>query len=112
LAAALAVLAVYGVGTSTGTVTFNSLLQSAVPADLRGRVFATFDLLWQLGRLVSLGVGGLLADALGVRAVYVVGGRLLLAAAATGLTGTGPAAGSSSPPTRWTGPWRRRRRSG
>lgn len=92
LAAALAILVVYGVGTSTGMVTFNSLLQSVVPEDLRGRVFATFDVLWQLGRLVSLGVGGFLADALGVRAVYLVGGLLLLAAA---LTGTGPGAESS-----------------
>lgn len=78
-------LACYGVGTSTGAVTFNSLLQASVPDRLRGRVFATFDITWHSGRLVSLAVGGVLADLVGVQAVYVVGGVLLLAASALGL---------------------------
>jgi hypothetical protein len=71
----------YGLSTSTGNVTFSSLVQSRVPADLRGRVFAGFDLLWPSGRLLSLLGGGLLADAAGIRAVYVLGGLLLLSAA-------------------------------
>jgi len=85
LTAALGALVAYGLGTSTGSVTFNSLVQSAVPQDFRGRVFATFDLLWQLGRLASLAAGGLVADALGVGAVYYLGGVLLLLAALLGL---------------------------
>ncbi len=85
LAPAVTVLVAYGIGTSTGSVTFNSLVQAAVPAELRGRVFAAFDLLWQLGRLLSVAAGGLVADALGVRAVYYLGGLLLLAAALLGL---------------------------
>ena len=98
LPVAAATLAVYGIGTSTGAVTFNSLLQSVVTDRTRGRVFALMDLLWQTGRLASLGVGGLLADILGIRAVYYVGGVLLLIAAAAGFSAsraTRPVPGSS-----------------
>jgi MFS family permease len=86
LPAASGALAVYGVGTSTGAVTFNSLLQASVSDRQRGRVFATFDLLWQLGRLASLLAGGVLADLAGIRAVYYAGGVLLLAAALAGVS--------------------------
>ena len=78
LAIALGALVVYGVGTSTGMVTYNSLLQAEVAPAVRGRVFAGFDLLWQAGRLASLVLGGMAADALGIRAVYYLGGVLLL----------------------------------
>ncbi len=77
-------LVFYGLSTSTGNVTFSSLIQSRVPADLRGRAFAGFDMLWQIGRLLSLLGGGLLADAVGIQAVYLLGGLLLLVAAAIG----------------------------
>ena len=79
----------YGLSTSTGNVTFSSLLQSRVPENLRGRAFAGFDLLWQTGRLLSLLGGGLLADAIGIQAVYLLGGLLLLGASATGAAGVG-----------------------
>jgi len=39
-------------------------------------------------RLASLLLGGVLADTLGIRAVYYTGGALLLAAALTGLLTT------------------------
>ncbi len=78
----------YGLSTSTGNVAFSSLLQSRVPEELRGRAFAGFDVLWQTGRLLSLLGGGLLADALGIRAVYLLGGLLLLAASATDAVGS------------------------
>ncbi|MDP8975735.1 MAG: MFS transporter [Actinomycetota bacterium] len=81
-------LAAYGLGTSSGMVAFQSTLQHEVPPDLRGRVFSLFDVLWQGARLLSLGAGGLLADAVGVRAVYLAGGLLLLAAFAVGWLGT------------------------
>jgi MFS family permease len=87
LPAAMAALGLYGVGTSTGMVTYNSLLQAEVPAPSRGRVFAGFDMIWQTGRLISLGLGGLTADALGIQAVYLIGGVLLLLAGTTGLAG-------------------------
>lgn len=82
---ALAALAAYGVGTSTGTVTYNSALQATTPEHVRGRVFASYDVIWQTARLVSIGVGGILADALGIRGVYLMGGILLLAAGLLGL---------------------------
>ena len=87
LPVAAAALLLYGLSTSTGNVTFTSLLQSQVPEELRGRAFAGFDVLWQAGRLVSLLGGGLLADAVGVQAVYLLGGLLLLAATAVGAAG-------------------------
>ena len=92
LASALAALVAYGLATSTGAVTFNSLLQAQVPERVRGRVFAGFDVLWQTGRLLSLLLGGLLADLLGIRAVYYLGGVLLIAAAIIGWAGLRAAA--------------------
>jgi MFS family permease len=61
------------------------MLQANTVDQFRGRVFASMDVLWQSGRLVSLGLGGLLADLYGIQAVYYLGGLLLLAAAAVGL---------------------------
>jgi len=92
LAAALAALVGYGIGTSTGNVAFSTVIQSHVPDRLRGRVFSAFDLIWQSMRLASLLLGGLLADTAGIRAVYYLGGALLVAAALTGLTLAGSAA--------------------
>jgi predicted MFS family arabinose efflux permease len=86
-AVAIGALAGYGIGTSTGVVPFNSLLQAETADQMRGRVFATFDLLWQLGRLISLILGGVLADTLGIQAVYYTGAILLAAGAAAGWTG-------------------------
>ncbi len=69
----------------SGMVTYNSLLQADVADHTRGRVFAGFDLLWQAGRLASVVLGGLVADMLGIQAVYVLGGVLLLLADSFGL---------------------------
>lgn len=80
------VLVVYGMSTSTGMVAYQSTLQRTVPAGLRGRAFAFYDIAWNTARLVSLGIGGLIADAIDVRWVYVAGALLLFAAAAVGLT--------------------------
>ncbi len=82
---ALGALLFYGLGTSTGNVTFASLIQSHVPDGLRGRVFAAFDLIWHTMRMASLLIGGVLADQLGIRAVYYLGGGLLIVAALVGL---------------------------
>ena len=88
LVSSLAALVAYGIGTSTGAVTFNALLQAETAERIRGRIFASFDMLWQTGRLLSLLLGGLLADTLGIRAVYYLGAALLLAAATVGWSGT------------------------
>lgn len=97
LPVAAAALGLYGVGTSTGMVTYNSLLQAEVPARNRGRVFAGFDMIWQTGRLASLGLGGLTADALGIQAVYLLGGSLLLLAGFIGLAGLRAVRSSRNP---------------
>ena len=85
LPVALGALLCYGVGTSTGSVMFTTTLQTAVAADVRGRVFAAFDMIWQTMRLTSMFAGGVLATAAGIRAVYYLGGGLLLLAALAGV---------------------------
>jgi len=87
---ALGALGAYGLGTSTGNVTYSSVLQTTVPDRLRGRVFASFDIVWQSSRMVSILGGGLLADRYGITVVYLLGAALLLAAAALGITRAGP----------------------
>lgn len=87
LVSSMAALIFYGIGTSTGAVTFNSLLQAETPERLRGRIFAAFDMLWQSGRLISLLIGGIAADLFGIRAVFYFGGALLIVAAWTGWRG-------------------------
>lgn len=49
LPAAVAALGLDGPGTSTGMVTYTSLLQAEVPSHHRGRVFAGYDMIWQPG---------------------------------------------------------------
>lgn len=85
LPTAIAALGLYGLGTSTGMVTYNSLLQAEVPDHARGRVFAGMDMIWQTGRLTSILVGALTADAFGIQAVYAFAGALLLIAGTLGL---------------------------
>jgi predicted MFS family arabinose efflux permease len=77
-------LALYGVGTSTGMIAYQSTLQREVATEVRGRVFVLYDLLWNASRLISLGLGGLLADAVGIQTVYLAGGLLLFIAFAVG----------------------------
>lgn len=79
-------LVAYGMSTSTGMVAYQSTLQTLVPAETRGRAFAFYDVLWNGARLVSLGIGGALAELVDVRAVYVISALLLFAAAAVGLS--------------------------
>jgi MFS family permease len=92
LLVALPALTVYGVGTSTGMIAYQSTVQREIPSELRGRAFALYDVLWNSARLLSLGLGGWLADAIGIRIVYVVSGVLLIGAFAVGSIGerTGP----------------------
>jgi MFS family permease len=70
LPAALGILFVYGLNTSTGMVVFNSTVQGVVPDRVRGRVFTLLDVTWNAMRLLSLAVGGIVVDALGIRPLY------------------------------------------
>lgn len=82
---ALLLLFVYGLNTSTGMVVFSSTVQDAVPDRIRGRVFTLLDVTWSLMQLLSLAVGGALADRVGIQFVYWAGGGLLLVAGVLGL---------------------------
>ena len=76
-------------------VTYNSLLQAEVAPEVRGRVFAGFDLLWRAGRLTSLVLGGVTADALGHPRHVLPGRALLVVAGAIGFAGPPPQIGDS-----------------
>jgi len=82
---ALVILFVYGLNTSTGMVASTTILQTVIPDRVRGRVFTLLDVTWAAMRLVSLGLGGMLADRIGISAVYVIGGLLLVLAGVLGL---------------------------
>jgi MFS family permease len=77
---------IYGLNTSTGMVVFSSTVQSAVPDPMRGRVFTLLDVSWSLLQLLSLAVGGLLVDRVGIRPIFWGGGTLLFLAGILGLT--------------------------
>jgi MFS family permease len=74
---ALVLLFIYGLNTSTGMVVFNSTVQVAVPDSVRGRVFTMLDVTWNAMRLVSLALGGLVVDTLGIQPLFWGGGTLL-----------------------------------
>ncbi len=85
LPVALGILFVYGLNTSTGIVVFNSTVQGVVPDEVRGRVFTLLDVTWNAMRLLSLGLGGLLVDRVGIQPLFWVGGALLVLAGLAGL---------------------------
>ncbi len=82
---ALLLLFIYGLNTSTGMVVFNSTIQGVVPDKVRGRVFTLLDVAWNAMRLLSLALGGLLVDAVGIRPLFWLGGALLALAGLLGL---------------------------
>ncbi|HET8627699.1 MAG TPA: MFS transporter [Thermomicrobiales bacterium] len=85
LPVALFLLFAYGVGTATGMVTYNTVLQRRVPDAVRGRAFATLDVVWAAGEIASIGLAGALVDRAGIVPVYLGGGALLVLAGALGL---------------------------
>jgi MFS family permease len=85
-----AALVAYGISTSTGMVAYQSTLQTLVPSTTRGRAFAFYDVLWNSARLLSLAVGGVIAELVDVRLVYLISAVLLAVAATVGLTTTLP----------------------
>ena len=82
---ALLILFVYGLNTSTGMVVFNSTIQGVIPDAMRGRVFTLLDVSWSTMRLLSLGLGALLVDRIGIEPLFWIGGSLLFLAGALGL---------------------------
>lgn len=90
-------LVVYGMSTSTGMIAYQSTLQTTVPPEVRGRAFAFYDVLWNTARLLSLAVGGITAELVDVRFVYLTSALLLAGAAAIGLTTNLPATPDQGP---------------
>jgi MFS family permease len=82
---ALALLFIYGLCASTGIVVFNATVQEATPDRVRGRVFTLLDMTWNGMRLLSLAIGGILVDLVGIETVFWAGGALLALAGALGL---------------------------
>jgi MFS family permease len=82
---ALTLMFIYGLNTSTGMVVFNTTVQGAVPDAVRGRVFTLLDVTWNAMRLISLAIGGVVVDAIGIRPLFWGGGMLLMVTGATGL---------------------------
>ena len=97
LPVALAILVAYGIGTSTGAVTYSTVVQRRVADRVRGRVFATLDVIWATGEIASIGVAGFLADRIGIAAVYIAGGALLTLAGVIGLLRVVPATAVATP---------------
>lgn len=81
------VLAVGGFAGVVWNVVTVSLRQRLIPDHLLGRVNSVYRFLGWGGMPVGALVGGLLADAFGLAAPFVVGGLVLLAAAAVALPG-------------------------
>jgi len=99
---ALFLLFTYGLGTSTGAVTYSTVVQRRIPDALRGRVFATLDAVWAAGEIASIGLAGIIVDRAGIVAVYLGGGALLVLAGVLGILmpgtrGMGPDAGRRRP---------------
>ena len=82
---ALLILFIYGLNTSTGMVVFSSTVQGVVPDAVRGRVFTLLDVSWNTVRLLSLAIGGVVVDTLGIRPLFWGGGILLTLAGVLGL---------------------------
>jgi MFS family permease len=82
---AWALLFIYGLNTSSGMVVYQTWLQRHVPDAMRGRVFTWLDVVWNSMKVVSLGIGGWLAERTSVEVVYYVGGTLLAVSGWIGL---------------------------
>ncbi len=73
-----------GLANAVGNVAYESLLQERVPDRFRGRVFAAFEVVANVGFLIGALLAGWLGTTIGVRLTYAVSGGLLLAAATVG----------------------------
>ena len=63
------------------SITAQTIVQEQSADEFRGRVYASYDSLTQMGRPLSLVLGGFAADLLGVRLVFVLVGVLAILAA-------------------------------
>jgi predicted MFS family arabinose efflux permease len=72
---------VAGISQTVASIAIVTLLQKHVPNEIMGRTFASMDILIQVCQLVSMGVGSILSDIMGVRMIYILGSAIILLAA-------------------------------
>lgn len=75
---ALFFFAVVGLSQTINGISINTLLQTRVPNEVMGRTFASMGILIQVCQLISMGVGGILSDIIGVRMIYILGSAIIL----------------------------------
>jgi MFS family permease len=100
-ALAWVLLIIYGLNTSSGMVLYQTWVQQVVPDQVRGRVFTWLDVVWNVMKVISLGVGGWMATVWGIEAVYYLGGTTLVLAGLYGVLRfpmDGRAPGPPAPP--------------
>ena len=78
-------LFIYGLNTSSGMVVYQTWVQRQVPDAVRGRVFTWLDVVWNVMKVLSLGLGGYVAEHAGVHIVYYLGGTMLIFSGLVGL---------------------------
>lgn len=78
-------LFIYGLNTSSGMVVYQTWVQRQVPDAMRGRVFTWLDVVWNVMKVISLGLGGWLAERMSVEVVYYIGGTMLFLSGLTGI---------------------------
>jgi DHA3 family macrolide efflux protein-like MFS transporter len=77
--------AVSGFTYATGNAPFTAVLQTVVPNELQGRAFSLLNMVFGFAGPIGLIIAGPLGEALGVRAVFIVGGFSSAAICAAGL---------------------------
>ena len=75
----MAIRFVYGLGHTLYRTSANTMLQEAVPSQLRGRILSVAATLRDGALLLSSALAGLLADSLGPDRIFIGLGVLLLA---------------------------------
>jgi len=70
----MAIGAVGGAGIGIANIAATTIVQEQSADEFRGRVYAFYDSLAQMGRPLSLILGAFAADALGIRAVFLIVG--------------------------------------
>jgi DHA3 family macrolide efflux protein-like MFS transporter len=78
---ALLFYAVAGISQTIASISIDTLLQKHVPNKIMGRTFSSMGILIEVCQLISMGVGGILSDIIGVRMIYVLGSVIILLAA-------------------------------
>ncbi|HSH79240.1 MAG TPA: MFS transporter [Herpetosiphonaceae bacterium] len=78
-------LFIYGLNTSSGMVIYQTWVQRQVPDEVRGRGFTWLDVVWNVMKVISLGIGGFIAERAGVEVVYYLGGTTLVLSGLVGL---------------------------